>query len=198
MQLEKANQQIKTGNEKLVFNHVDLKDSILDFWRWSVSDVLSNATRGIFAEFIVATATRTNLTTIRDEWAAYDLETPSGIKLEIKSSAYLQTWAQKSFSKISFRTKPSKQFDFSTNKYSTEKSRSAEVYVFCLLNHKDKATVNPLNLNQWEFYVLSTKVLNNYIRSQNSITLKSLQALTSAVYYDGLNHAIIESHDLNF
>ena len=47
---------LKTGDEKLTSGEKELDFSLLDFWRWSVSDILSNATRGILAEFIVAKA----------------------------------------------------------------------------------------------------------------------------------------------
>jgi hypothetical protein len=50
--------------------------------------------------------------------------------------------------------------------------------VFALLAHTDKPTVDPLNINQWEFYVLPTTTLDNYDRSEVSITLKSLDALS--------------------
>lgn len=149
---------------------------MLDFWRWSVSsDILSNATRGRFAEFIVATATDIEKTALRYEWSSYDLETPDGIKLEIKSAAYIQSWFQRTLSTISFSTKAAFYWDSLTNKQSDIKKRHADVYVFCLLHHDNKQTVNPLNLNHWEFYVMATKELNAYTRSQHSITLKSLQ-----------------------
>jgi hypothetical protein len=37
--------------------------------------------------------------------------------------------------------------------------------------------MDPLNLDQWEFYVLPTAVLDARGRSQHSITLPSLKAL---------------------
>jgi len=175
MQLDKIQATIKSGQEPLTYNGKPLDFSLLDFWRWSVSDILSNATRGRFAEFIVAAATNIDKTTLRDEWAAYDLETPDGIKLEIKSAAYLQSWFQRTLSKISFSTKAAKHWDSLTNKQSNEKKRHADVYVFCLLHHEDKQTVDPLNMNHWEFYVMATKELDEYSRSQHSITLQSLQ-----------------------
>jgi len=49
---------------------------------------MSNATRGMFAEFIVETATNIDLTKVREESSPFDFETPEGIKLEIKSCAY--------------------------------------------------------------------------------------------------------------
>jgi hypothetical protein len=47
---------LKTGNEPLTVNGQKLDKSLLDFWRWNSSDLLSNATRGRLAEFIVASA----------------------------------------------------------------------------------------------------------------------------------------------
>ena len=84
-----------------------------------------------------------------------------------------------------------------TNKFTTEKKRHANVYVFCLLNHVNKVTIDPLYMDQWEFYVLSTKELNNYKRSQHSIMLKSLKGLTKAVTYDKLQTEIITKHQFN-
>ena len=100
--LNRIEATLKTGQEQIVYDDKSLDFSLLDFWRWSASDILSNATRGRFAEFIVATATNIDITKIRDEWSAYDLETPDGIKLEIKSAAYIQSWFQRALSKISF------------------------------------------------------------------------------------------------
>lgn len=197
MSLDKIEATLKTGKENLTFNEKLLDFSLLDFWRWSVSDILSNATRGRFAEFIVATAINIEKTALRDEWSAYDLETPTGIKLEIKSAAYIQSWFQRSLSNISFSTKAALSWDILTNKQSEIKKRHADVYVFCLLHHETKQTIDPLNMNHWEFYVMATKELNDYSRSQHSITLKSLQNLTPPILYDQLNESIIEKHKLN-
>jgi len=178
-------------------NDQELSHTLLDFWRWSVSDILSKATRGRLAEFIVATATNIDITQVRDEWGAYDLLTPDGVKVEVKSAAYLQSWEQKKLSKISFSTKLAKPWDWEIDKRSSVAVRSADVYVFCLLHHQDKATVDPLNLNQWEFYVLATEELNNYTRSQYSITLNSLRKLTNAVNYGKLDQEVKTKNRLN-
>ena len=50
--------------------------------------------------------------------------------------------------------------------------------MFCLLAHPDKVTVRPLNLDQWEFYILSTNRLNNLLGEQKSIMLASLLRLS--------------------
>jgi hypothetical protein len=192
MKTEQGN--LKSGNEPLTLNGSVIDFSLLDFWRWSVSDLLSNATRGRFAEFIVATATAVDLETARDEWGAYDLITQEGIKIEVKSSAYVQSWEQKSLSKISFGIKASHSWDDETNKRLEIAVRSADVYVFCLLHHDNKQTCDPLNLDHWEFYVLATAELNSYTRSKNSITINSLRKLTDSVCYNRLNAQIIEKY----
>ena len=52
------------------------------------------------------------------------------------------------------------------------------MYEFALLAHKDKPTVDPLNVKQWDFYVVSKTRLGKYTRSESSITLKSLDTLS--------------------
>jgi len=49
-------------------------------------------------------------------------------------------------------------------------------------------------LDQWDFYVLSRPELDNYKRSQHSITLKSLENLTKPVTYSGLFEEIRIKH----
>lgn len=178
--------KIKSGKEPLKFKSKKLSFNLCDFWRWSVSDLLSNATRGKLAEFIVATATNIDLNVPREEWAAYDLITPDNIKIEVKSAAYIQSWYQENLSKILFSIKPSLFWDSKTNKQSKIKDRYVDIYVMCLLFNTNQKDIDPLNLSQWKFYVLSINEINNYKRSQSSITLKSLESLTKPVLYNQL------------
>jgi hypothetical protein len=172
---------MKTGKEPFIFNGDNLPINVLSFWQWSTSELLGNALRGVLAEFIVA-STIDILDSPREEWDAYDLITKDGLKIEVKSSAYLQSWKQKELSKISFGIQPTVVWD-ENNQWSDNNTRSqyakrqADVYVFCLLAHKDKPTANPLDLSQWEFYVLDTKVLNDKVPLQKTISLSSLLKL---------------------
>ena len=181
----------KTGAEHLRAKNRPLPLTLLDFWRWSGSDLLSNAMRGVFAEFIVATATGCDVRTPREPWGRFDLTTADGIKLEVKSAAYLQSWNQPGgLSRISFSIKEALSWDADTNTLGTEKLRYADVYVFCLLHHTDKDSVDPLDLDQWSFFVLSIHALNNYTRSRHSIMLKSLRANSVELHYDQLGEAV--------
>jgi len=164
---------------------------LLSFWQWTASDLVSNATRGIVAEYIVARALGMAEKGLRNEWAAFDLETTSGVKIEVKSAAYVQSWHQKRLSSITFMTPKTRAWDADTNTQSRETKRQADVYVFALLAHTDKTTIDPLNLDQWRFYVLPATILDKRTRSQHSITLKSLEKLCpSASTYTELPKAV--------
>lgn len=180
----------KMGSESLTSGGLPIDQTLADFWGWSGSDLLDNVGRGVLAEFIVATALGVPTDGVRVNWAAWDLTTPGGIRIEVKSAAYLQSWwwAQKRLSAISFSTAKTLAWDADTGEWSTEAERHAQVYVFALLAPTDPATVNPLNLDQWAFYVLPTAVLD--ARSQQSITLKTLQALTKARSFAELPEAV--------
>lgn len=100
--LERLETQPKSGNEAFHLNGGNLDINLLSFWRWSTSDIVSNATRGVLAEFIVVKAMGNISSSVRNEWDAYDLETDDGIKIEVKSAAYIQSWHQDKLSTISF------------------------------------------------------------------------------------------------
>ena len=60
-----------------------------------------------------------------------------------------------------------------------------------MLSHKDKNSVDPLNLSQWDFYILETKILNEKVKTQKSITLSSLLRLNPIkIKYDSLKEEI--------
>ena len=180
----------KTGKETFYLDGKKLPLDVLSFWKWSSSELLGNALRGVLAEFIVA-STIDILDKPREEWDAYDLKTKTGLKIEIKSSSYLQSWEQVELSKIIFGIQPTSDWDYSINKRSKEKMRQSDIYIFCVLSHKDKSSVNPLDLSQWDFYILETKVLNEKVKTQKTITLSSLLKLNPIkIKYDNLKQEI--------
>ncbi len=188
--------QRKNGAERFRYNGGDAGFDLLSFWQWSVSDLVSNATRGRLAEYIVASALEL-AQGVRNEWDAFDLLTKSDFsdfKVEVKSASYVQSWFQRELSPIIFRVGPTREWKAESNVTSTQPEWQADVYVFALLANQDKSTVDPLDLDQWESRVLPVSVLKNRQRSQHSITLKSLQSLCSApVKFDGLAEAILSA-----
>ena len=158
----------KTGIEPFRCGDFLLNRTLLDFWRWSSSDLVNNALRGVLAEYIVACALDLPDST-RIEWDAFDLKTPQGLTLEVKSAAYLQSWQQKALSQITFGIQPTRAWEAATNDYTGELRRQADIYVFCLLHHQDKATVDPLDMAHWTFFLLPTSVLDEKLPVQKSI-----------------------------
>ena len=189
----KISATLKNGGEPFLTEGRPASFELLEFWRWSVSDLVSNATRGRLAEFIVAKALDIDTTVPRDEWQAHDLTTPSGLKVEVKSAAYVQSWVQRTLSLISFSIKKTRAWSADTNRQSKVSTRQADAYVFALLAHTDKATINPLDLDQWQFFVLSSAEIDAYPRSDSSITLKSLQKLCSPVSFGGIKGALSDA-----
>ncbi|MCA1642992.1 MAG: hypothetical protein LC785_13820 [Acidobacteria bacterium] len=166
----------KTGQERFCATGRELDFDLMDFWRWSTSDLVDNTMRGVLAEYIVARALGL-ADGLRVGWDAYDLRTESGIKIEVKSSAYLQSWGQMDFCKIGFDVSPKTPFDGDSGKSGKERKRWADVYVFALLKHREKESINPLDVEQWTFFVLPTSVLDEKIPLRPRITEKGLLQL---------------------
>ena len=172
-----------TGKEHLTFNGTPISSTVLDYWSWAYSDLIRNVNRGAFAEFIVREAmnSQSENTPPREDFSismdAYDLLSPDGIRVEVKSSAYIQALEDDHLARISFRIAPAKKLDENGN-YS-EKSvyaRHSDVYVFCIWTAKS-CDQDILDLSLWDFYVISTKLLDEKVPNQKTITFHSLLSL---------------------
>jgi hypothetical protein len=163
---------------------------ILDYWSWAYSDIVGNTNRGALAEFIVARAIGSE-PPVRTDWAAYDLDTPSGIKVEVKSSAYLQSWYQATVSAPTFSIRKARGWFPETNEVSEEPLRHSDVYVFCLLAYKgDKRMLDPLDLSQWEFYVVKTTEIDRIFGERSSIGINRVKTLSEAYSVNSLMDAV--------
>ena len=149
--------------------------TLTEYWKWAHSDLLGNTERGVLAEYLVRLAL--NITGNRLSWDKYDLLYKESIRIEVKSSAYIQTWGQKELSSISFSISPSLGWDANSNSYEDTKKRQSDIYVFCLLDCKDQSVVQPTDTSQWVFYVLPTKVLDEQKPTSKSISLSALTKL---------------------
>lgn len=170
------------GNEKLTYGEKELDFSIQNFWQWAYSDLIRNVNRGAFAEYIVKTAlefgtcdsSSTKQAPVRISMDAYDLLNPEGIRIEVKSSAYIQSWESEHPARISFRIAPAKTLDENEN-YSNKSiyARHSDIYIFCVWTAMSRDE-NILDLSLWDFYVLPTKTLNEKLPNQKTITFGSL------------------------
>jgi hypothetical protein len=67
-----------TGDEPFIHQDKSIGVNLFGFWRWAYSDLVSNATRGVLAEYIVGLALRCVDGCARVEWDMFDLRTPQG------------------------------------------------------------------------------------------------------------------------
>lgn len=163
-----------------------LDATVSDFWSFAMSDLRTNNVRGYLAEFLVARAV--GATTTRVEWDAYDILTPEGVRVEVKSAGYVQAWAQHRPSRISFSGLRGRTWTPQAG-YTTTASYNADVYVFAIETAASHVTYNPLDLGQWEFYVASRQdVEGSGFASFGLSTLRRIA--TGPVMTDGLDAAI--------
>src|SRR5262245_33053924 len=160
VELDRLKPERRTGQESFHAGGTELGFSLSDFWRWSASDLVSNTLRGVVAEFLVAQALGV-AEGVRLEWDAVDLRTSQGTALEVKASGYLQSWRQDRLSTPSFDIRQKKSWDAITNSSARTPARAAQIYVFALHQHQAKATVDPLDVDQWAFYVIPTSRINS-------------------------------------
>ena len=179
-ELSAISPKILSGQEAFHRNGNPMDIALSAFWGWAYSNLAANNLRGHLAEFLVASDLGLDHKP-RVEWDESDLRLPDGTRLEIKSAAYLQSWKQNELSKISFSISPTCAWDAKTQKRSQSSKRHSDAYVFCLLKHIDKPTLDPLNVDQWEFYIVATQTIDSQLGSQKTLSLKALERLQPVI-----------------
>ena len=118
-----------------------------DFWQWAYSNLIDNTARGKLAEYLIACALGIEKTPTQP-WAAFDLQSKEGLAIEVKTSGYLQAWGQNELSKIVFGIPQTHGWDGENGKYAEGLKRQSDLYIFCVHNHKEQETINPLFSNR--------------------------------------------------
>ena len=170
-----------TGGER--FEGLD--STVKEFWSYAARDLRSNVLRGVLAEWLVAKAV--GATEPPPEWSEFDVLTPAGVRVEVKSSAYLQAWPQRALSTIKFSGLRSQKLDPETG-YSGLRTFNADVYVFCVQTAQSHADYDPLDVSQWDFYVLPRSRIESI--GYRSIGLARIARETQRVGFDGLRLAV--------
>ena len=175
-----------------------LSTSESEFWKWFRPGLAENWMRGVVGEYWVTKAIGMT-DQIRKGWNTWDLETPDGIRIEVKTSGYRQSW-HKSSDKMATPKfvvpKVSVKADESRGLRQAQ-YRPAHLYVFCFHKERDVAKLDPLDISQWEFYVVPTKMLEENVNpdaKSPSINLRFLSKHNlDPVHFIGLKDAIISA-----
>lgn len=164
-----------------------LDASVVDFWRFAMSDLRTNNVRGYLAEFLVARAVGSP--GARVEWDPWDVTAPDGTRIEVKSSGFLQSWAQRKLSTPKFQVAAAYGWDAATGAWSKEQGFNADAYVFCLHMARTHDEYDPLAVSQWQFYVAGRQAIENLAGA--SMGLSTLARVAGdPVLYSGLRDAI--------
>ena len=161
------------------------------FLEWAYGDLLSNTIRPLVAEWLVAKALG-QASQCRVEWASYDIK-HGDLRIEVKSAAYLQTWhnSESRPSVLSFDIAPrSESWDEVKNVYRPLNARAANVYVFCVFETRHREQADPLDVVQWSFFVLSSRILDEQFGKQKTVRLSRITPLAQRVSYSDLPEAI--------
>ena len=173
--------ELLDGNEVFSLHGRELGIKVIDYWRFQYSNLIDNL--GYLAEFLVAKALYKDEPDNCVGWTLYDLNYREK-RIEVKSTSYYQTWKKDH--------KITEQRNFSIKKTyvdlgnSNVKERQNDIYVFCVDEGWDKRSSNPLYLENWTFYVVPTKVINELCKEQDSITLSRLENIE--IYGRGLKY----------
>ena len=152
-----------------------------------MSDLRTNNVRGYLAEFLVARAVGSP--SARVEWDPWDVTAPDGTRIEVKSSGFLQSWAQRKLSTPKFQVSAAYGWDQATGAWSKEQGFNADAYVFCLHMARTHDEYDPLAVSQWQFYVAGRQAIEN--RAGASMGLSTLVKVAGdPVPYAGLRDAI--------
>jgi hypothetical protein len=181
MKFQPGSAPVLTGDERFT----GLDHTVKDFWSYAARDLRSNVLRGVLAEWLVAKAV--GAVEPRPEWDNFDVLTAAGIQVEVKSSAYLQAWPQHDLSRISFSGLRSQKLG-PENRYSGQRTFNADVYVFCVQTAQSHAAYDPLDVSQWDFYVLPRSHVESI--GYRSIGLARIKIVTQRVSFDELAAAI--------
>ncbi|MCY4649931.1 MAG: hypothetical protein OXC98_06145 [bacterium] len=160
------------------------------FNRWALGNLVSNANRGLYAEWLVGQA----LGVIGDgdyrtEWDSCDLRY-RGVTIEVKASGLSQTWNPEKQSTPRFDIRPRKMaWNDETDQWQTfdPPRRVANFYVFCLHETLPPATNKDVQDPQWwTFWVIPTRVLDEQLGMQKSVGVGTLNRLTRSVEWKAI------------
>jgi len=159
----------------------------LEFWQWAYGDLLDDDVKGAFAEWLVHKLLGV-VTSRRVSWANSDVITPEGVRIEVKSTAFWQSWkllderglpeakpkhpAIRDDRKIRFAGLKARD-STAVPDSSEPKAFKSHLYVFAFQNNIDPATWNAFDLKQWEFYLVPTAKLTEL--GWESISLSTLR-----------------------
>jgi hypothetical protein len=114
----------------------------------------------------------------------------AGFGIEVKTSAYCQSWYHSKPSQIIFGIGKARSWNSETGKYVGEPTRSAHCYVFCHYPEMDRAKANVLDVPAWDFYVASASTINERFAIRKSKSAAGVRTQALRCKFDGLKETV--------
>lgn len=146
--------------------------TVLQFWRWAFGNLNEDRLKGLFAEWLVGRLLGLELKHAgRNGGANSDLITRDGVRIEVKSTAYWQSW--KLYTEDGTPIPPEeiearhwdrleKPLTFQVRRTRDSVDRSgakpklwSHLYIFAVQFERDPIRWNILDMDQWRFYCLT-------------------------------------------
>lgn len=166
---------------------------MLDFWNWTYSNIYD--LQDTIAEYIVAKALGLEKAFNVDYWTLFDILYREK-RIEVKETSYYHSWQTDEEPKSEARnfgiTKAYSEYKDSASSF----ERQNDIYIFCLNTGYSRSESNPLNLNNWEFYVVPTSIINDLCKNAKTISLSRLRKITKPITYKQLKTKVDEVIDL--
>ena len=156
--------------------------TMLDFWKYQYSNIFDLQEN--IAEFIVGKALGLTEPCNRNGWSLFDIFYRK-TRIEIKETGYFYSWQKdgKISQQRTFGIAPAYGKD-------KVKERQNDIYVFCLNTGTNEEESNPLAMDNWEFYVVPTSVINKVAENQKTISLGRVRKLAPLTRYSELKGVI--------
>ena len=186
MELSTQIPEMLEGTEVFTSDGQSLGFTVKDFWQFQYSNIYDM--QEYIAEFLVARALGLKVPFNRNGWTLWDLEY-QGWKIEVKETGYFHSW------RADGKTSEHRFFGI-TKAYSeyqnpdSELKRQSDIYVFCLNIGNSKEESNPLKMENWEFYVVPTNLIDEVCRDNKSIGLSRVRKLSEKVSFENLQSAV--------
>ena len=164
--------EILTGKENFELNGKPIGFDMLDFWKVEFSNIYDMQDE--ISEFIVAKALGIDVPYNKEIWTLYDVSYRD-TRIEVKETSYYHPWNkdgnvsnQRSFG----ITKANSSYEHPDQPNRFE--RQNDIYIFCVVNGETRETSNPLVLDNWDFYVVPTYVINEKCKNNKTISLNRI------------------------
>ena len=175
-------------NNKFTFNDKELTFGMLEFWQSKYSNIYNM--QEVIAEFLVEKALGIDKAQNTDYWTLYDI-LYRNYRIEIKQTSYYHSWNKDGIvSKYRRFGITQANSNYEEKNCENKLERQNDIYVFCLNTGNTKEESNPMNLNNWEFYIIPTSTINEICGNNKTITLNKVKKLTQKVSYDKIKENI--------